>query len=51
MWTRSDTPMRVLLERRLPVPADFASYIAKIVENIPTDENVNRPRRDSHLEI
>lgn len=43
MWTRNDTPVSVLLEWRSPVPADFAAYVAKIVENIPTDEDVNRP--------
>ncbi|CZR65265.1 uncharacterized protein PAC_15165 [Phialocephala subalpina] len=33
----------VLLEWRASVPADLGALVAKAVENIPTDEDVNRP--------
>ena len=41
---RSDgSQVDVLLEWRASVPADLGALVAKAVENIPTDEDVNRP--------
>jgi len=42
--TRHDqSKINVVLERRVPASGDLGARVAKALENIPTDEDVNRP--------
>ena len=42
--TRNDgSKANVILEWGLSAPADLGARVAKALENIPTDEDVNRP--------
>jgi hypothetical protein len=51
-WMRNDgEAISVLLEWRASVPADLDTCLSTVVENIPTDEDVNRPEEIRTMKV